>query len=44
VLDRALERYEERIKQHHEEHKLPDNHNIVAHYERLKVAKEKGKS
>jgi hypothetical protein len=43
VLDRALERYEERIRRHHEEHKLTDNHNIVAHYERLKVEKEQGK-
>lgn len=44
VLDRALERYEERIRQHTQEHKLADNHNIVAHYERLKAAKEAGKS
>ena len=44
VLDRALERYKEQIEQHHEEHKLADNHNIVAHYERLKAVKEAGKS
>ena len=44
VLDRVLERYEKRIRQHHEEHKLADNHNIVAYYERLKAAKEEGKS
>lgn len=43
VLDRALERYEERIRQHTQEHKLADNHNIIAHYERLKAAKEAGK-
>jgi hypothetical protein len=39
VLERCLERHKERIKQHHEEHKLTPNHNAIAHYERLKTIK-----
>lgn len=44
VLDRALERNKERIDKHHREHKLADNHNITAYYERLKAEKEEAKS
>ena len=44
VLDRCLERNQELIERHHEKQGLKSNHNIVAHYERLKAAKEEGKS
>jgi hypothetical protein len=39
VLDRCLERNKELIKHHHEQHKLKNNHNTIAYYERLKIAK-----
>ena len=44
VLDRCLERNQELIERHHEKQGLESNHNIAAHYERLKIAKEEGKS
>ena len=39
VLDRCLERNKELIQLHHEEHELKSNHNVKAHYERLKITK-----
>ena len=40
VLDRCLERNQELIERHHEKQGLKSNHNIAAHYERLKAARD----
>lgn len=39
VLNRCLERHSEQIEQHHKQHNLAPNHNVLAHYERLKTHK-----
>ena len=39
VLNRCLERHSEQIEQHHKQHDLGANHNVLAHYERLKNQK-----
>jgi len=38
VIDRCLERRRSLIEAHHTEQELDDNHNLKAHYERLKAA------
>jgi hypothetical protein len=44
VLDRCLERNKELIERHHEKQGMQSDHNIKAHYERLKMTKEEGKN
>jgi len=39
VLDRYIEQNKELIKSHNEKHNLSPNHNSLAYYERLKIAK-----
>jgi len=38
VITRYLDNHQAEIKQHHSKHNLNENHNRVAHYERLKIS------
>jgi len=37
VITRYLDNHQAEIKQHHNKHNLDENHNRIAHYERLKI-------
>jgi len=44
VITRYLDNHQAEIKQHHNKHNLDENHNRIAHYERLKINNTTNKS